>query len=622
MKIGFGNYTYFNPNADDKKTYKTATDVQKQQYAFNQEKFNQLIANRQYNDAADYAAMFHFSDPKTQKEHENDIINLRRNGRVLGAIYSRIQDSDKLAQIEFYDKVFIDGGLEQLKNNKYAEEFIEAKKRLGSKVDYNSFGYDFVEKEANKLEVEFQPETKTLFGIDWLVRDNNNTIDNLYTTNGITEQELKTNNVEVIHKDGKTLLRFDKTNALANKILYNLYAPGGSQDAIAGNNDKTYITGIDEEGNPIGHNRNILTIQNLIKDAKLAKEEYFKKTDLAEKDYSSTIGPAIDDNLEALKAAYQAGEIDETTFNRQSKILGSNVEAAIQSLSSSNYEMYTNHYNDEITDETLIPANNDQRAYLANLISATNPKNRHLLSMCSNGKIGTLVVIDAEDLSTKQKEELEGNSKPEDRYNTRRIEIFIPGFMQEQAQAKINANTSSRSIQEVNSMLDWNYAYKCGNGAEIMPNGKGGFLKNNKSIDKNEAIKEINKDMIIQDAVNNLKFNYLSWNGNLISDKDNSLLGAEEYEKMARLISVRAGNELYPDVPLEKIDGSSYTVDELFNMKGLSTSEDVYNEKSGEISQSLPYQIDEKITDIYSIYDAIMKELQYYDIDPDFKIKK
>ena len=194
--------------------------------------------------------------------------------------------------------------------------------------------------------------------------------------------------------------------------------------------------------------------------------------------------------------------------------------------------------------------------------------------------------------------------------------------MQEQAQAKINANTSSRSIQEVNSMLDWNYAYKCGNGTEIIPDGKGGFIKNNKSIDKNEAIKEINKDMIIQDAVSNLKFNYLSWNGNLISDKDNSLLGAEEYEKMARLISVRAGNELYPDVPLEKIDGSSYTVDELFNMKGLSTSEDIYNEKSGEISQSLPYQIDEKITDIYSIYDAIMKELQYYDIDPDFKIKK
>ena len=135
--------------------------------------------------------------------------------------------------------------------------------------------------------------------------------------------------------------------------------------------------------------------------------------------------------------------------------------------------------------------------------------------------------------------------------------------MQEQAQAKINANTSSRSIQEVNSMLDWNYTYKCGNGAEIMPDGKGGFVKNNKPVDKNEAIKDINKDMIIQDAVNNLKFNYLSWNGNLISNKDNSLLGAEEYEKMARLISVHASNELNPGVPLIKANGSDYTVDEL-----------------------------------------------------------
>ena len=129
MKISFGDYTYFDPNADDKKTYKTATDSQKQQYAFSQEKFNQLIANRQYNDAADYAAMFHFSDPKTQKEHENDIINLRRNGRILGAIYSRIEDPDKLSKIEFYDKVFVDGGLEQTKNNAYVDNFITYKSK-------------------------------------------------------------------------------------------------------------------------------------------------------------------------------------------------------------------------------------------------------------------------------------------------------------------------------------------------------------------------------------------------------------------------------------------------------------------------------------------------------------
>ena len=386
--------------------------------------------------------------------------------------------------------------------------------------------------------------------------------------------------------------------------------------------DNVAIVGYNAKGEVTGYGRTHSAIKDLITSAKSAKESYFKKTDLTEKDYSSTIGPAIDDNLEALKAAHAAGEIDDTTFNRQFKILGSNVTAAIQSLGSGNYEMYTNSYNEELTDETLISADNEQRAHLVNLISSTNPKDLQLLSMCSNGKIGTLVVINAGGLTSKQKEDLEGTAKPEDQYSTRRIEIFIPGFMQEQAQAKINGNTSSRSVQEVNSMLDWNYTYKCGNGIEIMPDGKGGFVKNNKPIDKNEAIKEINKDMIIQDAVSNLKFNYLSWNGNLISDKDNSLFGAEEYEKMARLISVRAGNELNPGVPLTKTDGSDYTVDELFNMKGLSTSNYLYNEENGEISQSIPYQIGQKIHDIYSIYDAIMKELQYYDIDPDFKIKK
>lgn len=624
MKIKFNKYTYFDSNADDDNIYETANETQKQQYAFNQEKFNQLIANRQYNDAADYAAQYHFSDPKIQREHENDIINLRRNGRILGAIYSRIDDPDALAQIEFYDKVFVNGGLEQLTGNKYVDEFIEYKKCLGSLIEHNTIGPDIVKKEATRLSITFQPKQRTFLGIDWIAKDNSNNIDNFYERSGLNKQQLIAAGITVSEKDGKTTLDFPKSNKLANQIIFNLpediYRQGDPRFNTDPNNIS--IVGYDTKGQLAGYNRDHQNIKHLIKAAKAVKESYFKKTDLAEKDYSSTIGPAIDDNLETLKAAYAAGEIDATTFNRQFKILGSNVIAAVQSLGSSNYEMYTNAYNKEVTDETLILAHNEQRADLVNLISATDPKNIQLLSMCSNGKIGTLVVVNAGGLTSKQQEKLDNIAEPEDQYSTRRIEIFIPGFMQEQAQAKINANTSSRSVQEVNSMLDWDYTYKCGNGNEIMPDGKGGFLKNKKPIDKNEAIKEINKDMIIQDAVNNLKFNYLSWNGNLISDKDNSLLGAEEYEKMARLIAVRAGNELNPGIPLAKTDGSSYTVDELFNMKGLSTSNYQYNEESGEISQTIPYQIDEKISDIYSIYDAIMKELQYYNIDPNFKIKK
>ena len=302
MKIGFGNYTYFDPNADDKKTYKKATDAQKQQYAFNQDKFNQLIANRQYNDAADYAAKFHFSDPKTQKEHENDIINLRRNGRVLGAIYSRIDDPNALAQIEFYDKVFVDGGLEQLSGNDYVDKFVEYKRQLGSTIDYN-IGADIVTNEATRLSITFQPKTKTFLGIDWLAKDNKNNIENFYEESGLTEQQLKAAGVIVSHKDGKTTLDFDKSNSLANQIIFNLptdkHYLGDAPMTSSG--DNVAIVGYNAKGEITGYGRTHEAIKDLITSAKSAKESYFKKTDLAEKDYSSTIGPAIDDNLEVLK---------------------------------------------------------------------------------------------------------------------------------------------------------------------------------------------------------------------------------------------------------------------------------------------------------------------------------
>ena len=123
MKINFGNYTYFDGKADGIIYQGTPGATATGKWAFDENKFNQLISNRQYNDAADYAAQFHFNDPETQKAHENDIINLRRNGRVLGAIYGRVQDPTDLAKITFADNVFVDGGLERNGNNNLNTSF-------------------------------------------------------------------------------------------------------------------------------------------------------------------------------------------------------------------------------------------------------------------------------------------------------------------------------------------------------------------------------------------------------------------------------------------------------------------------------------------------------------------
>ena len=158
MKINFGDYTYFDGKLDGVDIAKGSTNypfTYIQSRMFDENKFNQLVANRQYNDAADYASQFHFSDPETQKAHESDIINLRRSGRVLGAIYGRVKDPTDLAKITFADNVFVDGGLERSGNNEINTAFEDIKSKIGSTVDSDGN----VTNEASTLEITFEPKT-------------------------------------------------------------------------------------------------------------------------------------------------------------------------------------------------------------------------------------------------------------------------------------------------------------------------------------------------------------------------------------------------------------------------------------------------------------------------------
>ena len=210
MKINFGDYTYF----DGKNGIyipKGSTDYPFtfiQSHMFDENKFNQLVANRQYNDAADYASQFHFSDPETQKAHESDIINLRRSGRVLGAVYGRVKDPTDLAKITFADNVFADGGLERGGNSEINTAFEDLKSKIGSTVDSDGN----VTNEASTLEITFEPKTNKLLGIDWLMPDNNNNIENFYKTSGLNVNTRRDNGVQVINKAGSTIIRLDKSN--------------------------------------------------------------------------------------------------------------------------------------------------------------------------------------------------------------------------------------------------------------------------------------------------------------------------------------------------------------------------------------------------------------------------
>ena len=611
MKINFGDYTWFG-DLDDKRniTYNAKDPTQKEfeSKQFNNDYFNQLISNRQYEDAANYANQFHFNNPRIQREHLNDIANLRRNGRILASCYNKIRDTRTLNKVEFFDKVFVNGGLETLENNDYANKFIEAKRKLGSfsggitdETDNKGVNIYYKSQEATKLEVTFQPKVQKFLGIDWLAKDNDKNIDNFYAQSGLNEQALKIQGVEVINKDGKTTLRFDKANPLANKIIYNLPRRKRNGDTpipqIGGNIDVN-IVGLDSKNRRIKNQNmfsNLTQIQDIIDSAKNTKEEYFKQNDLIEKQYSSTVAGNIDDNLAMLQEALKEGSITQQEFNKQYSINCGYIDSVLRNIGSGNYEMYSNKFNEETSDETLNPVDNKKRNELINAITATNKANVHLSSMISNGKIGTLVELDAAGLTSKQQENLEGTDDDQ-LSNGRRIQIFIPGLFQEQAQEKINRNTSFQAIQEANSMQDYDYDYKTQDGKTLTYDGLGGYIYGGKQIDKNTAVKIINKDLIIQDAVNNLQFNYLN-NNNVLADK-------KAYEQKARELAIRASNDTDPGVPLSYTDKTPLTEDEIFSHSKAYPS-DVYFGK-------MSYQVYDKLQNLYDVYNALMDAISYY----------
>ena len=596
MKVNFGNYTYFDGKANGIVYQGTPGATATGRWAFDENKFNQLISNRQYNDAADYAAQFHFNDPETQKAHENDIINLRRNGRVLGAIYGRVQDPTDLAKITFADNVFVDGGLERSGNNDLNTAFENIKSKIGSTVDENGN----VVNEATTLEITFEPKINKLFGIDWLMPDNDNNIENFYKNSGLNINTLRDNGVQVINKDGRTILRFDKSNSLANKILY--YTPqvlngiGHPNSPYANLNRKilatkpTRVQGFNSKGEYVNTTDDLREYNRFIKDAITTKEKYFEDFDLIYKDYSSSIGPMISDELSSLKAMLNSGQIDDTQYNRQAKAIAPHIFSAINTLGSGNYEMYTNYLNEEPTDETLVPVENKDRANLANLISSYAPKDIDVSAMVSNGKIGTLITLEGT-----------GNETESDKNDGRRIQIFVPGLLQEEAQAKINRNTSTRAVQELNSMIDWGYSYKLRNGSEIGVNNKGQFTKDKEVIDKQSAIQEINKDMIMEESLANLKFQYMNSDGNITDNL--------KYEEMAKLLAMNTVSDVYGDIKLN-IDYNNSKVALSDKFGNIYNSDDIFDRKINE--NETQYEVYDRLNEIYSIYNELMNELNFY----------
>ena len=210
--------------------------------------------------------------------------------------------------------------------------------------------------------------------------------------------------------------------------------------------------------------------------------------------------------------------------------------------------------------------------------------------MVSNGKIGALITLQGS-----------GNETEGDKNDGRRIQIFVPGLLQDEAQEKINRNTSTRAIQELNSMIDWGYDYKLRDGATISVDDFGHFKKGDEIIDKATAIQELNKDMIMEEGIANLKYQYLN--------SDNQIIDNAAYEQMARLFSMNAAQDVYGDIQLN-INPQTLGVTLTDKFGNVYNPDDIFNRNIDK--NKTQYEVYERLNDIYAMYNELMNALDYY----------
>lgn len=591
-RIKYADYDYINRNSIDKKIkagqklnivdWTNSTPIQKDTkaadyYGFSEDYFNKLIFNHQYTEAANYANKFVFHDPEVQKQHENDIYNLLREGRKTEKLFSTLS-KDQIDAIKFYDNYSIFDGIDVLKGNKYVKKFNEIKASLGNVYERTGLFTKKIVDTATDIELIF-PEGR---------------IEEFLESNNLDEEDLNSNNINIVREsNGNSTIKFSKTNPLSNKILASkLYTYKG--DLLVPSND-IGIRYFNKDGKIINRgyvNRDVDDLRMLVNEAKEVKDKVFSSDINVETVFPSTVGPALDTDLEELNSLHRNELISDSEYKQAIKQHGNLLEQAINTLGTSNFEFYSNAYNGKNTDFTLVKMSDKQRAELLNSLSAVkNSDNIYINSMISNGEIGTLITIKADEA-----DEIQDNENINAVKRRRRM-IFIPGLFADIAQEKINSNTSFRAEQELNDMKMYSYNYKTYDGFDIRIDDYGTCFIKTPNSDKysprprEEASKLINKDMSIKEG-KELKYKYMNSQGKIF-DRD-------RYEREAKLYAIKKANTLFPDIPFE----ADATIDDVFAKKGIGPV------IASEYSRNMQYELEKKYNTVFEIYNELVKEIQ------------
>lgn len=555
--------------------------------------YNQFISDGDYVGAANYLSRAHFSDPVKQSLVNQAIKKLRTDGRRIQGMMSRADENQRKA-FSFLNAVNSNGILPGLNNgidadgnrrasdNVFSKDYTEAKRRLGSQGS----------KEAESLSIKFggQTEKRRLLGLDWLAKDyeyKTDAFEDMLRRSRLSKDALIKSGAKVKIKDGQYILDISKRNPLFNKVYNALLSTKGYD-----NNYRFQVAGIDAKGkligvsdtdknwinrrsktditdtdgyyiNPTGNNNfempnNIISIAN--KAIRPVKDNDINGSKLST--VSSMILPFNSARRKEISDALNGGSLNTELANA---LVKENNDAIINGLMNADftqYEMYVTdeeNHDDHTTVRHIVDSSNE-KANIQDLVRAAiasgkfDPETQVSLGMQGN-QTGYVITI-----PTKMNNDTETGNRIEDiKQNSR--QIFIPDFMNGEAEKVFSQNSQTRAMKELASMEMYNYPVDIPQDGRLNvyndpSTGKAVYQMEYSSgrvqpLTREDALRKVNKMLIVEDGIDLANKQFYDEDGNLrkgLKNKDGSL-NAQFQQDLNRQVDTyvtSAMSELYP----------------------------------------------------------------------------
>ena len=592
----------------------------------NEEIYNKFIADGDYAGAANYLSRGHFKDPNKQRIVNETIKQLRSEGRKIQGMMERA-DVDQKAAFSFINSIDNNTNLPGLNNgkdadgnyigatNQYSKAYSDAKRNLASTNEH----------EAESISVKFGGKTDKRYGflgIDFLAKDKEYKTDaftEMLHRAGITKKSLINSGAKITVKDGQYYLNISKRNTLFNRV-YNALLKTKSDDGLY----RFQVAGIDAKGNLIKNNESRLMLSAKDRGEAIQKGidiSPYKTSDIEKGDgyyynpsdskmFRNFTAPSevVNDANNKIKSITSTNEKEGTStvssmtlnFNsarakdisdylnsgrinssQASALIKENNNAVLNAIMNSDltqYEVYATDHEDDSGNTTRSKIDDTKtRAEIQDRIRAEIRDgkfdvNTQVALGIQGDQTGYVITLPAKH---DKDGEVEGTTES----------IFIPNFLNGEAEKVFNRNTKTRAIKELASMEMYNY------GVDIPQDGKLNVYNNPDTgaavyqmeysdgstvqISKDEALRNINKMLIIEDGIDNANSLFYDEDGNIRKGiKQNGKINANFHNDLVKKVDAyitSAMSELYPEAWKSFKPFASYAVNGDFESEDYKT---------------------------------------------------